>query len=237
MSLVTDEIRRLADGKLSSKEIGALIGVSPRYVRKVMARLDLPQLHCGAQPHEKNHQFLAGRRIDLGGYVLVSAPHDHPYARQRPHRQGKIIYEHRLALELKLGRYLLPAEVPDHIDGLTLHNNPSNLRLFSNNREHLQETLSGKRPAWSEDGLANLKLRHQQPIDSPVDMHRQRKARGEIRLRQILLAALSLGIDSPYLLGTHHHLTHRQIDWNSRPNLKRALDDLYAQWGWCQLPS
>ena len=65
-----------------------------------------------------------------------------------------------------------------------------------------------------------------------IDMYRQRKERGEIRLRQILLAALSLGIDSPYLLGTHHHLQKAGIDHSSRSNLERALADLYERWGW-----
>jgi hypothetical protein len=234
MSENTRQITRLADGVRSSREIAEQLGISPRYVRRVMSALDLPQLYRGAQPRERNHQFLTGRRVDLNGYVLVTAPTDHPTARLRKGRNSGLIYEHRLVMEQTLGRYLTRAEVPDHIDGLTLHNEPSNLRLFPNNSAHLHQTLRGKRPKWSADGLDSMKAHRLGEGGPPVDIYRLRKVRGEIRLQQILLAALSLGIDSPYLLGTHHHLTKAEIDWRSRPTIERALADLYLRWGWNQ---
>ena len=232
----TQRIVDLSDGRRTSIEIAVLVGVSPRYTRRVMQKMGLPRLGSGARRGEKNHAFLTGRRVDLNGYVLVTAPPDHATARKVKGRNAGVIYEHRLVLERKLGRYLLPGEVPDHIDGLTLHNAPDNLRLFSSNAEHLSETLRGQRPLWSADGVASMRAHRTGEAQTRVDMYRHRKERGEIRLRQILLAALSLGIDSPYLLGTHHHLEQRQIDWRQRPNLERALADLYERWGWPRTP-
>ena len=227
----TRQIVALADGRRTSVQIAEMVGLSPRYVRKVMLRLDLPRRGEGAQPGQANHQFVSGRRIDLDGYVLVTAPQDHPHARQRTNRDGKLIYEHRLAVEQTLGRYLLAEEVVDHIDGLTLHNAPENLRLFRSNQEHLRATLAGQAPNVSARGRQNTGIRTDLGAEiSRVDMYAVRRARGDVRLRQILLAALSLGIDSPFLLGTHHHTTKAGTDVPSRSTIQLALDGLYARW-------
>ena len=227
----TRKIVALSDGSRSSVEIAELVGLSPRYVRKVMLRMDLPRLGEGAQPGATNHQYRSGRRVDRDGYVLVTAPTDHPYARHRTNRTGKLIYEHRLILEQTLGRYLLPEEVVDHVDGLTLHNAPDNLRLFSSNAEHLSETTAGRTKLWSTQGRQNIGTRTDRGVViQPVDSYGQRRKSGDVRLRQILLAALSLGPDSPYLLGTHHHTKKAGIDMSCRSTIQRALDDLYARW-------
>ena len=221
----------LYDGKRSSKEIATIVGLSPRYVRKVATGMNLDRLHCGAQPGEGNHQFVSGRRIDLDGYVLITAPPDHPYARERPHRDGKIIFEHRLVLEKKLGRLLLPGEVVDHFDGLTLHNDPSNLRLFHQNKDHLQATITGHPKAISISGRLNIKTRYHLPKGyQPVDINYQRRKRGDVRLLQILRAAFLFGIDSPYLLGTHRHLKKAGIDYSSRSMIGLALDALHLRY-------
>jgi len=231
MNQNTRRIVELADGTRSSTEIAHLVGLSPRYVRKVLLRLDLPRLGEGAQPGATNHQYKSGRRIDLDGYVLVTAPNDHPYARQRTNRDTKLTYEHRLVLEQKLGRYLRPEEVVDHIDGLTLHNAPENLRLFASNAEHLAATKAGHAPKLSVAGSRNTGIRTDLGREiSRVDMHAIRRKRGDVRLQQILLAALSLGTDSPYLSGSSHHTTKAGIDLSSRSTIERALAGLYARW-------
>lgn len=233
---MNEQIRRvteLSDGLRSSREIARLTGLSDRYVRKLMAKRNLPRLPSGAQPGERNHQFVCGRRVDLDGYVYVTGPKDHPQVRRRPSGKMKPMLEHQLVLEKKLGRHLLPGEVTDHIDGLTLHNAPENLRVFASNAEHLRETLRGQIPKWSAEGRANfvgingLRAKDRQP----VDIYYQRRKHGEIRLRQILLAALSLGTESPFLLGTERHTKKAGIDMSSRPTIERALADLCAKWG------
>lgn len=236
MNQNTRQIIALADGERSSVEIAKIVGLTPRYVRKVCQKKGLPLPPRGAQKGRKNHQFVSGRRVDRDGYVTVTAPNDHPNARQRPHRQGKLMFEHRLVMEKKIGRHLTAQEVVDHIDGLTLHNSPDNLRLFASNGEHLAATATGPR-RWSPEGRRNIGRRSDLGQEfQRVDTYRQRRECGDVRLRQILLAALKLGIDSPYLLGTHRHLEQKQIDWTSHTNLERELDLLYLRWGWGQTP-
>lgn len=231
MNQNTQRICELSDGKRSSVEIAQLVGLSPRYVRRVMQRLDLPRLSEGARVGQANHQFVSGRRIDPDGYVLVTAPSDHPYARQRTGRKTKLMYEHRLVMEQKLGRYLDPAEVVDHIDGLTLHNDPENLRLFESNAQHLAATISGRSKEMSPQGHQKLQKPRRQIGSYPVvDSYGQRRKAGDVRLRQILLAALKLGADSPYLLGTSHHTKKAGIDLSDRSMIERALGDLSSKW-------
>lgn len=227
----TRKIVELADGQRSSVEIAELVGLSPRYVRKVLLRLDLPRLHEGSQRGARNPQFQSGRRIDLDGYVLVTAPEGHPRARERAGRKASVIFEHRLVLEQSLGRYLRPEEVVDHADGLTLHNSPENLRLFSSNGEHLSQTTSGRPRLWTAAGRQNIGARTDLGTAiQRVDSYGQRRAAGDVRLLQILRAALQLGADSPYLLGTLHHTKKAGIDLSDRSATERALADLYARW-------
>lgn len=232
-----EQIRALADGRRTSTEIGELLGQEPRNVRKYLTRHDLPRLAEGSRQGEKNHQFVAGRRVGLNGYVKVTPPTGHSTAKPRPGRKATWIFEHRWVMEKKLGRPLLPTERVDHVDGLTLHNSPDNLRLFASNAEHLRETLVGKVPRWSEAGYQNMKLRHLPGTEIElVDIHRQRTVAGAVRLRQILLLALRLGTDSPYLLGTLHHTKKAGIDLSSRPTIERALAELCTRWGWAPPP-
>lgn len=222
---VIDAIRIAANGILTSHEIAQIVGSTDKYVQRVMLAHNLPRLpQRKVMRGDENPAWIGGRRIDLSGYVLVSAPKNHPYQR----RAGSI-YEHRLVLEEKLGRYLTPIEVADHIDGLTIHNHPDNLRLFPNNANHLSETISGQCPQWSSPGAEKLKLCRQQPNLPVVDMYRQDKESGVVRLRIILRAWLQLGKDSPYLLGTHHWLDKAGISDLSRPSLERHLSALYQQ--------
>ena len=231
MDDLAEQILPLADGERTVPEIARLLGTTRKRVETRMKKHNMPRCKQGAQPGSRNHQYVCGRRVDLDGYVLVTAPTGHPHARQRPNRVGKIIYEHRLVMEKKLGRYLSPEEVVDHIDGLTLHNAPDNLRLFESNGEHLAATISGTERQWSEAGRVNIGARTDRGREiERVDTYRQRRKRGDVRLRAILRAALQLGTDSPYLSGTRHHLQKAGIVGLSRPNLERAWDDLSARW-------
>jgi hypothetical protein len=143
------------------------------------------------------------------------------------------MFEHRLVMERAIGRYLTPSEVVDHIDELTLHNVPSNLRVFDKNGDHLRETITGHTKLMSRSGRVNVMTRNLRREDfEPVDIYYQRRKRGDVRLRQILLAALSLGIDSPFLLGTHYHLRKKQIDVSSRSTIEHALAELDQRWAW-----
>lgn len=231
------QIRALASVDTSSSEIAEKLGRNRRHICKILKKYDLPRLPAHSPTGARNSAFAGGRRINQNGYAFVSAPIGHPYATTLPGKNVPRIFEHRFVMEQKLGRYLLPEERVDHVDGLTLHNHPDNLRLFSSNGEHLRETLAGKVPHWSAVGYGNMLLRHhQREALTLVDTHRQRTKAGATRLRQILLAALRLGIDSPFLLGTPRHTRKAGIDMTSRSTIEHALADLCQQWGWPQTP-
>ena len=229
---VENAVRHLADGYSSSTEIAEKLGVKPQRVKRLITKLGLPRRKAGPPTGERNASYSGGRRIDRSGYAIVTAPAGHPYACYLKGKNLGYIREHRLVLEQKLGRLLTPEEVVDHVDGLTLHNHPDNLRLFQSNGEHLQETLTGRAKNLSEEGRQRLRLRWNRPEGlPPVDTYRQRKAAGATRLHQILLAALRLGTDSPYLAGTHQHTKKAGIDMSSRSTIEHALADLCQKWG------
>lgn len=143
------QLRELASQGMSCKEMAPHLGVSEEVVRERMVRLGIPRLPAKARP-ERNHFWTGGRTVDPQGYILLHAP-DHPHADYK----GRV-REHRLVMEQQLGRYLEPGEVVDHIDGDTSNNDPSNLRLFASNAEHLRVTLAGRVPSWSEDGRRRI---------------------------------------------------------------------------------
>lgn len=227
------QVTELANGDLSSTEIAELVGRNPRHICKILLKYDLPRLAEGARQGESNHQFVSGRRVTLKGYVLITPPSGHLTAKQRKGRTAGYIFEHRYVMEQKLGRPLERTERVDHVDGLTLHNHPDNLRVFASNAAHLTATLVGRVPQWSEAGYQNMLLRHRQPEGlQRVDIHRRRTEAGATRLRQILLAALKLGTDSPYLSGTQRWTEKAGIDVSSHSTIEHALAELCQQWGW-----
>ena len=228
---IVEQIRNIADGKLSSKDIAAIVGATPKYVQSILFQYNLPRLAQGAQLGEDNPSYLHGRKIDLDGYVLVRSPKDHPYSRSRKNRNYGIIYEHRLVAEQKLGRFLLPSEVVDHIDGLHLHNHPDNLRVFPSNSAHLQATITGSIPNWSQAGLEKMKIPSaQQKEHQCVHIYSEKRKCGDVRLQQILLAWLQLGKDSPFLLGSRHWLEKAGISDFSDSSLQQHLQKILLKW-------
>jgi len=80
----------------------------------------------GGQTRWKNHIY----SYMANGYRMIKVV-NHPFANKRGY-----VYEHRLAMEKELGRYLQPQEVIHHIDGIKLNNKIKNLKLFSTTNEH-----------------------------------------------------------------------------------------------------
>lgn len=210
-------IAAIADGQLTIQEIADRVGMSRSGAKKIIARYQLPARHPGPPSGARNPAWVGGRMVDLDGYALLAT---------RPRR----VLEHRAVMEEVLGRQLDSQEVVDHIDGLTLHNDPSNLRVFATNGAHLQATAGGTRK-WSRRGLANIGARTDLGRDvQRVDTYRRRKERGDVRLHAILRVWLSPGIDARHLSGTRHWLEQAGIDPSSRPSLERGLAELYRRY-------
>ena len=219
----------LCDGVRSSSEIQKLMTeelgypVPNSYVVNTALKLNLPRLPQVNLLKGKNAPaFVCGKQLNDAGYVLALAPENHPYQR----KNGTVL-EHRLVLEQNIGRYIHPTEVVHHIDGLHLHNAPENLHLFANSSEHTRSTLAGKAPRLSRRGKINVLERNLCHSDGQrVSIYNRMRESGDFRRMQILLAALKLGIDSPFVSYTLHHLAKVGIVDFSDSSLKRALADL-----------
>jgi DNA-binding CsgD family transcriptional regulator len=131
-------VQEMATQGHTVREIAEELGEQEEALRRRMVRRGIPRQEAKPRP-EHNHFWQGGRTVDERGYVLIHRP-DHPYA-----TEAGYVREHRLVMEAQLGRYLLPTEVVDHIDGVTDHNDPSNLRVFASNADHLRATLTGRR--------------------------------------------------------------------------------------------
>jgi hypothetical protein len=73
----------------------------------------------------KQYPYSKKKHISTDGYVYVYYK-NHPYA----DKAGRI-YEHRLIMEKKIGRYLFPFENVHHKNGIRLDNRIENLELWT----------------------------------------------------------------------------------------------------------
>ena len=71
-------------------------------------------------------------RVDKSGYIQIYSPKN-PNADHRGY-----VYEHRLVVEKKIGRYLKKEEAVHHIDGDKSNNQIENLMLFPTHKEHMK---------------------------------------------------------------------------------------------------
>lgn len=156
--LVAQKIYEMAKDGYLSKEIAEAVGKTPKAVQKFFRRYNFPSLHNIETRQGYEQKNWNGGIKMMKGYIYKRAK-GHPNGT----KHGNYVALHRLVMEEKLGRYLSKEEVVDHIDGDITNNEPSNLRVFSSNSEHLKETLSGRCPNWSDEGRASLDAARRKP--------------------------------------------------------------------------
>jgi len=131
------KLRTLLDeARLSHEEMARSLGVSPPTLTRTMRALGWRSVKGRGSPMEKNYFWKGGRAIDDDGYVLLKAP-GHPHA-----TKAGYVREHRLVMEQKLGRLLLPTEIVHHRDGDRANNEEWNLELYGSNGDHLREHMA-----------------------------------------------------------------------------------------------
>ena len=83
--------------------------------------------NCSFNWHKKSFE---GAKSTCNGYIVIKVS-THPLANNRGY-----VYEHRLNMEKKLGRYLTRNEVVHHINGVKTDNRTENLEIFNSTGEH-----------------------------------------------------------------------------------------------------
>lgn len=155
----------------TANEIADQLNVNPETVRK-FARKRGYQIRRQPMSLESHPSWAGGTVIDRSGYLLRRVAVDGPYGYliRAVQKRGYLgtdpngyAPEHRIVMHQQLGRMLAPGEVVDHIDGDVRNNEPTNLRVFASNAEHLCATLKGKVPNWTPEGKARMKGRPADP--------------------------------------------------------------------------
>jgi len=117
-----------AKGRKHSKETKKKISISSKGRKWSQSQIDK---FIAARTGSK-HPNWKGGKYKSHGYVYITKK-KHPFA----DKAGKV-FEHRTVMEKLLGRYLSPEEVIHHINDIKDDNRIENLKLFPNNKIHMQ---------------------------------------------------------------------------------------------------
>jgi len=114
----------------------------------IAAKKKMSESHLGQIAWNKGKPGLKGKkhgRWNGGvtyhemGYRYIWNP-DHPYCNKKGY-----VREHRLVMEQKIGRYLLPTEIVHHINGDTADNRIENLAIYASEHDHWKLGHHGRR--------------------------------------------------------------------------------------------
>lgn len=196
------QVQSLLDQGMTQLQVATQLGVSLNTIERRVRSWGLQTARTGPRLAQ-GHKFCweDGRTLDKHGYVEVYAPM-HPHARAR---SGKV-FEHRLLMEVVLGRYLQPKEVVHHLDDHPRHNFPENLSVYATNADHLRAELTGRKKASprsstpgaygcnqsagrcpsADETLARTPLETRLQLERHIEIHRPTKEQQTMTFRSIL---------------------------------------------------
>jgi len=111
--------------KKSLRTIAKEIKCRENTIRRYMIKFNISRRTASESNKWKNGKFKT-----YSGYIIIHYP-NHPFCNVQGY-----VFEHRLIMEKKLGRYLKSKEIVHHINGIKEDNRIENLMLFKNNSEH-----------------------------------------------------------------------------------------------------
>lgn len=149
--------------KRNTYEITRMLSSSPCVINRVMEKLGIPRRSLSEiqKLRQKNHPqkkgpdnpLFKGRRELKSGYIKVYVG-NHPYSDSKGY-----IFEHRLVMEKKLGRYLLPWEKVHHFNGIKDDNRQENLKLVSRTSHTVYNELCANCPLRKEVRLLRQEIK------------------------------------------------------------------------------
>lgn len=158
-------LRELIAAGHTHPQVAKALGVSKSAIERRCGKLGLQTCRTGPRSGLGSPEWNGGRRLQKYGYVGIYVPL-HPYSNKSSH----LVPEHRLVMEVVLGRYLEPSEVVHHIDGHPRHNWPENLEVFASNADHLRHELTGQPQATRRSSIPGA-YGSSQTIDRCPDEH------------------------------------------------------------------
>lgn len=180
------EIRRLIEVEaLTQTDAAARLGCSRSAIERAGCKMGLRTARTGPRSGVDHPAWKTGRVLVRHGYVEVWAPL-HPAARKTTGR----VLEHRMVMEVKLGRYLRSGEVVDHRDNHPRHNWPDNLHVYASNADHLRATLTGREKATPRRLIPGAYGNNQRIARCPGPLETMAQCRETVRLaveRHILI--------------------------------------------------
>ena len=167
----------LAEGHTQA-HIATRLGVSVSAIERRSAAWGLATARSGPRAGTGHPEWEGGRVIGNDDYVMVYAPL-HPGAGGG----GGRVPEHRLVMEVLLGRYLTAEEEIHHRDGIGWHNWPDNLLLYPDHAAHFREAVDDHRRHKAYRRIsAQTWIPSSSPLQSARDVMQNSRSAGRWRI-------------------------------------------------------